>query len=106
MPPASVSTTVGRRAASIGSVTLSSWRRSGLAGRRAAMRWIIAAFYTAAGAAHLTVPEKLLLITPSWVPFAPWHYRAAAGSRLSRPLCFFRMQSPETNKSPATLVAE
>jgi uncharacterized membrane protein len=38
--------------------------------RRAVMRWIIAAFYTAAGIAHLADPEKLLLITPSWVPFA------------------------------------
>jgi len=38
---------------------------------RAAMRWIIAAFYAMAGIAHLLVPEKLLAITPSWVPFAP-----------------------------------
>ena len=37
---------------------------------RAAMRWILAAFYAAAGAAHLVVPDKLLAITPSWVPFA------------------------------------
>lgn len=35
------------------------------------MRWIIAALYMAAGIAHLTVPDKLLSITPSWVPFAP-----------------------------------
>jgi uncharacterized membrane protein len=35
------------------------------------MRWIIAAFYVAAGVAHLAVPEKLLAITPSGVPFAP-----------------------------------
>lgn len=34
------------------------------------MRWIIAIFYTGAGIAHLAVPEKLLLITPAWVPFA------------------------------------
>jgi uncharacterized membrane protein len=34
------------------------------------MRWIIAAFYVAAGVAHLVAPEKLLAITPSWVPFA------------------------------------
>jgi uncharacterized membrane protein len=40
-------------------------------GSRAVMRWIIAAFYVAAGVAHLAVPEKLLSITPSWVPFAP-----------------------------------
>jgi uncharacterized membrane protein len=38
---------------------------------RAVMRWIIAAFYSMAGLAHLLVPEKLLAITPSWVPFAP-----------------------------------
>jgi uncharacterized membrane protein len=38
---------------------------------RAVMRWIIAAFYVTAGVAHLAVPEKLLSITPSWVPFAP-----------------------------------
>ena len=38
---------------------------------RAAMRWIIALFYAAAGVAHLAVPDKLLAITPSWVPFAP-----------------------------------
>ncbi|WP_315838006.1 hypothetical protein [Bradyrhizobium prioriisuperbiae] len=35
------------------------------------MRWIIAAFYTAAAIAHLVAPDKLLSITPSWVPFAP-----------------------------------
>jgi uncharacterized membrane protein len=38
---------------------------------RAAMRWILAALYTAAGMAHLWAPDKLLAITPSWVPFAP-----------------------------------
>ena len=38
---------------------------------RAAMRWIIAAFFVAAGVAHLVSPEKLLAITPGWVPFAP-----------------------------------
>lgn len=38
---------------------------------RARMRWILAAFYVAAGAAHLALPDKLLSITPSWVPFAP-----------------------------------
>jgi uncharacterized membrane protein len=35
------------------------------------MRWILAAFFLAAGIAHLTAPEALLSITPSWVPFAP-----------------------------------
>ena len=38
---------------------------------RAAMRWVLAAFYVAAGIAHLVAPDKLLAITPSWVPFAP-----------------------------------
>jgi uncharacterized membrane protein len=33
------------------------------------MRWVLAAFFVAAGIAHLWVPEKLLLIMPSWVPF-------------------------------------
>ncbi len=36
---------------------------------RAAMRWTIAFFYVAAGIAHLIAPDKLLSITPSWVPF-------------------------------------
>jgi uncharacterized membrane protein len=39
--------------------------------RRAVMRWILAAFFTAAGIAHLMAPHALLSITPSWVPFAP-----------------------------------
>ncbi len=38
---------------------------------RAVMRWVLAAFYVAAGIAHLMAPEALLSITPSWVPFAP-----------------------------------
>src|ERR1700761_497963 len=38
---------------------------------RAVMRWVLAAFYAAAGIAHLMAPEALLAITPSWVPFAP-----------------------------------
>jgi uncharacterized membrane protein len=36
---------------------------------RAILRWVLAAFYVAAGIAHLWVPEKLLLIMPGWVPF-------------------------------------
>jgi uncharacterized membrane protein len=36
---------------------------------RVAMRWVLAAFFIAAGLAHLWVPEKLLLIMPAWVPF-------------------------------------
>lgn len=35
------------------------------------MLWLLAAFFAAAGYAHLTAPEKLLAITPDWVPFAP-----------------------------------
>jgi uncharacterized membrane protein len=38
---------------------------------RAGMRWVMAIFYAAAGIAHLAAPDKLLAITPSWVPFAP-----------------------------------
>jgi len=38
---------------------------------RAVMRWILAAFYAAAGIAHVLAPDALLAITPSWVPFAP-----------------------------------
>jgi uncharacterized membrane protein len=38
---------------------------------RAVMRWMLAALFLAAGVAHLAAPEKLLAITPSWVPFAP-----------------------------------
>jgi uncharacterized membrane protein len=38
---------------------------------RAVMRWILAAFYAAAGLAHLKAPDALLAITPAWVPFAP-----------------------------------
>src|SRR3954467_6507034 len=37
---------------------------------RAMMRFVLAAFYIAAGIAHLLVPDKLLAITPAWVPFA------------------------------------
>ncbi|QDP21673.1 DoxX family protein [Bradyrhizobium cosmicum] len=37
---------------------------------RTVMRCVLAAFYLTAGIAHLWVPEKLLAITPSWVPFA------------------------------------
>lgn len=38
---------------------------------RSVMRWVLAAFYATAGVAHLMAPEKFLLVTPSWVPFAP-----------------------------------
>ncbi|WP_257169437.1 DoxX family protein [Bradyrhizobium sp. SRS-191] len=35
------------------------------------MRWVMAAFYMAAGIAHLAIPEPFLRITPAIVPFAP-----------------------------------
>ncbi len=38
---------------------------------RAAMRWVLAGLFVAAGIAHLWAPEKFLAITPSWVPWAP-----------------------------------
>ena len=36
---------------------------------RAAMRFVLAAFYVAAGLAHLLAPDKLMQIMPIWVPF-------------------------------------
>ncbi|HEY0331891.1 MAG TPA: DoxX family protein [Rhodopseudomonas sp.] len=38
---------------------------------RAVMRWVMAVFFAAAGVLHLTAPDQLLAITPSFVPFAP-----------------------------------
>jgi uncharacterized membrane protein len=38
---------------------------------RAVMRWVLGAFFAAAGIAHLLAPDALLAITPSWVPLAP-----------------------------------
>jgi uncharacterized membrane protein len=38
---------------------------------RAVMRFVLAAFFVAAGVAHLAVPGELLKITPDWVPFKP-----------------------------------
>jgi uncharacterized membrane protein len=35
------------------------------------MRWLLAVLFVAAGVAHLKAPDKLLKITPDWVPFAP-----------------------------------
>jgi uncharacterized membrane protein len=43
--------------------------RQGMA--RATMRVVLALFFAAAGIAHLYAPDKLLAITPSWVPYAP-----------------------------------
>jgi uncharacterized membrane protein len=36
---------------------------------RAIMRWVLAAFFVAAGIAHIAVPDILLTIMPDWVPF-------------------------------------
>jgi uncharacterized membrane protein len=38
---------------------------------RAVMRLILAAFFVAAGVAHLAVPDVLISITPDWVPRKP-----------------------------------
>jgi uncharacterized membrane protein len=38
---------------------------------RAVIRWVLAAFFAAAGVAHLAVPQPLISITPDWVPFKP-----------------------------------
>ena len=35
---------------------------------RRVMRWIMAAFYGAAGAVHLKAPDAFLPIVPTWVP--------------------------------------
>ena len=35
---------------------------------RAAVRWLLAAFYFAAGVIHLIRPEPFLIIMPPWVP--------------------------------------
>ncbi|ANY20161.1 hypothetical protein A6F68_01648 [Tsuneonella dongtanensis] len=35
---------------------------------RSALRWILAAFYAAAGYFHLAAPDPFLKITPDWVP--------------------------------------
>jgi len=37
---------------------------------RDGMRWIMSAFYLAAGVAHLALTDKFLQIVPGWVPFA------------------------------------
>jgi uncharacterized membrane protein len=36
---------------------------------RTLMRWILAAFYAAAGRVHLNAPDAFLPIVPDWVPF-------------------------------------
>jgi uncharacterized membrane protein len=35
------------------------------------MRWVLAAFFAAAGVAHLAVPQPLISIAPDRVPFKP-----------------------------------
>src|SRR3954463_13116077 len=37
--------------------------------KRTAMRWIMAAFYIAAGIGHVLRPDAFLPIVPDWVPF-------------------------------------
>lgn len=45
-------------------------KTSGATGR-AVMRWLLAAFFAAAGYAHLAARQSLLAITPDWMPYAP-----------------------------------
>ena len=42
--------------------------RSGREKTRAVMRWLMAAFYLAAGIGHLMRPDAFLPIVPDWVP--------------------------------------
>jgi uncharacterized membrane protein len=42
---------------------------SGIVNARVAARWVMAAFYFAAGILHIARPAVFLLITPAWVPF-------------------------------------
>jgi uncharacterized membrane protein len=37
-------------------------------GWKAALRWVLAAFYAVAGYFHLVAPPPFLAITPAWVP--------------------------------------
>jgi uncharacterized membrane protein len=37
---------------------------------RAALRWLIGAFYLIAGIAHLRAPDVFATVVPDWVPFA------------------------------------
>jgi uncharacterized membrane protein len=60
---------------------------------RVIMRWLLAAFFVAAGIAHLVAPDVLLTITPDGVPFAPQVILVAglcelagASALLTRPL--------------------
>lgn len=57
------------------------------------MRWILAAFFIAAGSAHLAAPQALLAITPGWVPLprqvifiAGLFEFAAAAALITKPL--------------------
>jgi uncharacterized membrane protein len=63
---------------------------------RAVMRWSVAVFFVAGGAAHLRAPEALLAMTPGWVPFAPQvivltglFEFAAAAALVTKPLRFW-----------------
>ena len=58
------------------------------------MRWILAAFFAAAGVSHILAPDVLLSITPAWVPFPREMILltgafeiAAAAALLTRPFC-------------------
>jgi uncharacterized membrane protein len=57
--------------ASIKAATMNEPPTGPFAAVRAAMRWVLAAFFVAVGIAHLVVQGTLLTITPAWVPFAP-----------------------------------
>ena len=37
---------------------------------RIVLRWLLALFFSAGGIAHVYAPDKLLVITPAWVPFS------------------------------------
>ena len=63
---------------------------------RAIMRWMMAAFFVAAGVAHLHAPDQLLAITPGWVPYAPQvifltglFEFAASAALVTRPLRYY-----------------
>jgi uncharacterized membrane protein len=43
--------------------------QSGIASARVVARWVMAAFYLAAGIIHIARPQVFLLIMPAWVPF-------------------------------------
>jgi hypothetical protein len=56
---------VPSRDACYASLMSSDLQADGSTTARAVMRWVLAAFYAAAGIAHLLAPEALLAITPA-----------------------------------------